>query len=211
MSPPLQSKAVGTPRTIRGQETRARITAAASELVRERGVARTSLDDVIERAGVSKSQLYLYFADRDALLRAVIAYNTELVLTTTGEDLARGSWRAIRAWFDSMTEFQEASGGCGGCPVGTLVAQLAESDDIAQRALAESFDRWQAPLTAGLEAMKAHGKLKRNADVAVLTTATMASIQGGLILTQARRDPDQLAIALAAAYAHLRQSAARSN
>lgn len=195
---------------MRGQETRARITAAASELVQERGVARTSLDDVIERAGVSKSQLYLYFADRDALLRAVIAYNTELVLAAVGDDLARGSWRAIRAWFDSMTGFQETSGGRGGCPVGTLVAQLAESDDDAQRALAESFERWEAPLTAGLEAMKAKGKLKRNADVAALATATMASIQGGLLLTQARRDPGQLAIALGAAYAHLRQSVAHS-
>jgi AcrR family transcriptional regulator len=179
--------------------------------VRERGAARTSLDDVIERAGVSKSQLYLYFADRDALLRAVIAYNTELVLAAVGDDLARGSWRAIRAWFDSMTVFQETSGGRGGCPVGTLVAQLAESDDDAQRALAESFARWEAPLTAGLEAMKANGKLKRNADVAALATATMASIQGGLLLTQARRDPGQLAIALDAAYAHLRRAAARND
>src|SRR5258708_12777477 len=96
---------MSTPRTIRGQETRGRITAAASELVHDRGVARTSLDDVIERAGVSKSQLYLYFADRDALLRAVIAYNTEFVLSAVDADLARGSWRAIRAWFASMTKF----------------------------------------------------------------------------------------------------------
>jgi TetR/AcrR family transcriptional repressor of nem operon len=201
---------MSAPRTIRGQETRARITAAASELVRERGVTRTSLDDVIERAGVSKSQLYLYFADRDALLRAVIAYNTELVLSAVGNDVARGSWRAIRTWFDSMTDFQRAGGGRRGCPVGTLVAQLAESDEAAQRALAESFDRWQAPLTTGLEAMKARGKLKRHADVGALTTATMASIQGGLLLTQARRDPSQLAIALDAAYAHLRQNATGS-
>ncbi len=200
---------MATPRTIRGRETRARITAAASELVRERGVAQTSLDDVITRAGVSKSQLYLYFADRDALLRGVIAHNTDLVLASVGDDLARGSWRAIRTWFDSMTKSQETARGRGGCPVGTLVAQLAESDEAAQRALAESFERWEAPLTAGLEAMKAQGKLKRNADVDALTTATMASIQGGLLLTQARRDPNQLAIALAAAYAHLRQSATR--
>ena len=32
----------------------------------------------------------------------------------------------------------------------------------------------------------------------------MASIQGGLLLTQARRDPGQLAIPLDAAYAYLR-------
>ena len=54
--------------TAKGRATRARILAAASELISDRGVAETSLDDVIERAGVSKSQLYHYFEDRAALL-----------------------------------------------------------------------------------------------------------------------------------------------
>ena len=45
------------PKTARGRATRERIVAAASELISERGVAETSLDDVIGRAGASKSQL----------------------------------------------------------------------------------------------------------------------------------------------------------
>jgi TetR/AcrR family transcriptional repressor of nem operon len=44
-----------TPRTARGRATRSRIVAAAAALIRERGVAETSLDDVIEQAGVSTS------------------------------------------------------------------------------------------------------------------------------------------------------------
>jgi len=36
----------------------------------------------------------------------------------------------------------------------------------------------------------------------------MAAVQGGLVLTQARRDPAQLARALDAAYAHLRTQGA---
>ena len=43
-----------------------------------------------------------------------------------------------------------------------------------------------------------------------LATATLASIQGGLILTQTRRDPGRLAVALEAAYAHLRAHASRN-
>lgn len=35
-----------------------------------------SLDDVIAAAGVSKGQLYHYFADKDDLVRAVIAHQT---------------------------------------------------------------------------------------------------------------------------------------
>ena len=55
--------------------------------------------------------------------------------------------------------------------------------------------------------MRAEGKLRRSADPARLATATMASLQGGLLLTQTRRDPEQLRLALDAAYAHLRSFA----
>jgi hypothetical protein len=40
-----------------------------------------------------------------------------------------------------------------------------------------------------------------------LATATLAAVQGGLLLTQTTRDPGRLAIALDAAYAYLRAHA----
>ena len=56
--------------------------------------------------------------------------------------------------------------------------------------------------------MQDEGKLRRGANPARLTTATLAAIQGGLVLTQTRRAPQQLRIALDAAYAYLRSFAA---
>jgi len=198
-----------TPRTARGRATRERIVTAAAALIRERCVAQTSLDDVIERAGVSKSQLYLYFDDRAALLREVVAHNTELVLAAQEPHLGSlESWKAIRTWLDALVQLQVAAGARGGCPVGSLVGQLAEVDERTRSVLAESFARWEEPLRRGLRAMQERGKLNRRADTARLATATLAAIQGGLVLTQSRRDPDQLAVAVDAAYAHLRAHAA---
>ena len=193
------------PKTERGRATRERIVAAASELIGANGVAETSLDDVIERAGASKSQLYHYFEDREALLRAVVAHNTDEVL---GDLVPLDGWQAIRSWFDSLVELQVERRACGGCPIGSLVSQLAEADEEARRTLAGSFARWEAHLRDGLTSMQARGKLARSADPDELATATLAAIQGGLLLTQATRDPGQLAIALDAAYAHLRAQAA---
>src|SRR6202007_1890478 len=121
--------------------------------------------------------------------------------------MALDSWRAIRAWLDTLVEMQVAVQARGGCAVGSPVGQLAESDEAARMQLADSFARWQTPLRDGLHAMQTRGKLARSADPDKLATATMASIQGGLLLTQARRDPGQLAIALDAAYAYLRAHA----
>ncbi|HEX6679831.1 MAG TPA: TetR/AcrR family transcriptional regulator [Gaiellaceae bacterium] len=196
------------PRTARGRATRERIVTAAAALIRRQGIAATSLDDVIEGAGVSKSQLYLYFGDRAALLREVVTYNAELVLTTQEPHLgALDSWKAIRAWLDALVELQKAGGARGGCAIGSLVGQLAETDEQARHLLATSFARWEEPLRNGLISMQERGKLHASASPDRLATATLAAIQGGLVLTQSRRDPDQLAIAVDAAYEHLRSHA----
>lgn len=198
-----------TPRTARGRATRSRIVAAAAALIRERGVAETSLDDVIERAGVSKSQLYLYFDGRAALLREVVTHNAELILEAQEPHLGSlESWKAIRAWLDSLVELQVRAGARGGCPVGSLVGQLAEADEQTRDVLADAFARWEEPLRRGLRSMQNRGKLDRRAQPDRLATATLAAIQGGLVLTQSRRDPGQLAVAVEAAYAHLRTHAA---
>jgi TetR/AcrR family transcriptional repressor of nem operon len=200
---------MAVPRTANGRATRDRIVGAAAALVRERGVAATSIDDVIERAGASKSQLYLYFDDRAALLREVVAHNTELVLAAQEPHLASlDSWKAIRAWLDSLVELQVGGRARGGCPIGSLVGQLAEADAQARQLTADGFARWEEPLRRGLASMRERGKLARSADPDRLATATLAAIQGGLVLTQSRRDPGQLAIAVDAAYAHLRSYAA---
>jgi TetR/AcrR family transcriptional regulator, transcriptional repressor for nem operon len=195
---------IESPKTARGRAARDRIIQAASEVIGERGVAETSLDDVIDRAGASKSQLYHYFEDRAALLRAVVVHNTEAVLGDLGPV---DTWTAIRRWFDALVELQIERHARAGCPIGSLVPQLAEADERARLMLAASFTRWEAHLRHGLVSMQAQGKLDRRADPAELATAAMAAIQGGLLLTQTRRDPGQLAIALDAAYAQLRAHA----
>ena len=197
------------PATDKGRATRERILQAAAELVAEKGVAGMSLDDVRARTAASRSQLYHYFDDRDDLVRAVIDVTTDAVLDVQGELLDRlDSWAGIDRWFDALVALQEERQARGGCPIGSLAGQLAEHDPQARTAIAAGLERWETNLRDGLTRMKTRGKLRKDADPAELATATMASLQGGLLLTQVRRDPGQLRIALDAARANLRLAAA---
>lgn len=196
------------PRTSKGRATRDRVLDAAAALVFERGVAVTTLDDVRTAAKVSKGQLYHYFDDKEDLVHGVIDRTIQQVLDAQPALSDLSSWTAIARWFDDLVALQVARHAVGGCPIGGLAGQLAETDDLARHALAAGFDRWEQPLRDGLEKMRSQGKLRRGADPAQLATATLATIQGGLVLTQTRRDPQQLRIALDAAYAYLRSFAA---
>jgi TetR/AcrR family transcriptional repressor of nem operon len=188
------------PVTARGRSTRARIIGAAAEVVAERGAAAMSLDEVGVRAHASRSQLYHYFEDRDDLVRAVIDATTDAVIGAQDELLSDlDSWDGIDRWFAALNSMQRQGEARGGCPIGSLVGQLAEHDPLARAALANGFDRWEGHLRDGLGRMQSDGSLSENADPSRLATATMALLQGGLLLAQVRRDPEQLHIALSAA------------
>src|SRR5258708_29349780 len=66
--------------TRKGVQTRHRIVAAAADLILQQGVAGTTLDEVRAEAGVSSSQIYHYFADKEALVRAVVDYRAQTVV-----------------------------------------------------------------------------------------------------------------------------------
>jgi AcrR family transcriptional regulator len=174
--------------------------AAATTLIAERGVAGTSLDDVCGRAHASKSQLYLYFADRDALLRAVAAATCDEVMELQADALAAcDSLAGIERYMDALVSLQEQRDAHGGCPIGSLASQLGEHDEGALSALADGFRRWEADIRGGLEAMAARAELRADADPGLLATQTLAALEGGLLLTQVRRDPQQLRVAADAA------------
>jgi AcrR family transcriptional regulator len=192
------------PTTEKGRSTRRRILQAASRLIAERGVDRVSLEDVEREAGVGRSQLYHYFDGRDDLLRAVIDTTTDAVLGAQDGLLDElDSLAAIDRWFDGLVALQQQRGAAGGCPIGSLAGQLAERDEQTRAALATGFARWQQPLIAGLTRMQDRGELRPDASVDTLADITMAAIQGGLLLTQVRRDPQQLRRALNGARAVL--------
>lgn len=189
--------ATAVPSTPKGRATRERILRAAAELVAERGVGAVSLDDVGRRAPASRSQLYHYFENKDALVRAVVDATSEAVLGAQKGLLEHlDSWAGIDRWFDALVELQRERQARGGCPIGSLAGQLAERDPQARRAIAAGLGRWEAHLRDRLTRMQEDGKLAPDADPATLATATMAALQGGLLLTQVRRDPEQLRIAL---------------
>jgi AcrR family transcriptional regulator len=77
------------PRWERRKESRpAELLDAALELFVERGYAATRLDDIASRAGVSKGTLYLYFANKEDLFKALVRENIVTLLDRFRAEIA---------------------------------------------------------------------------------------------------------------------------
>jgi len=62
----------GQPRTRRSERTRGRILVAAGECFAARGFAKTTVEELAERAGVSKALVYHHFKTKERILDAVL-------------------------------------------------------------------------------------------------------------------------------------------
>jgi AcrR family transcriptional regulator len=181
--------------TAKGERTRARIVAAAARQMHEGGVAETTIEDVKAAAGVSSSQLYHYFADKDELVQAVIGYQTDQIVGTT-ERAGLGTPAGLRAWRDLVLAQAARTSGQGGCPLGSLGGQLAETDTTARDQIAGGFGRWADALRDGLRELAAAGQLRPGLDPDDVAVTLLATLQGGLLLAQVQRDTRSLEAAL---------------
>jgi len=128
--------------TTKGRATRERIVAAASELMLQRGVARTTIEDIQEAAAISTSQMYHYFADKNDLVAAVIDFQTDHVLGVQHLGLDRiDSIKDLYRWRDIMVDLVRNLGCVGGCPIGSMANELSETDPIARARLARQVSR----------------------------------------------------------------------
>ncbi len=189
--------------TERGAATRARIVEAAADLIYVHGVADTSLDAILAVSETSKSQLYHYFLDKDDLVLAVIRRQTEQVLAAQEPYLHKlDSLEGLRRWRDTLVNLQRQSDCVGGCPLGSLVGELADSP-THRALLAASFERWESYLLAGFTAMSDRAELRIDTNPADLATTVMTALEGGLLLTQVRRSTRPLELALDMALDHV--------
>jgi len=195
----------GEPRTGRGRASRERIVERAAELFAARGVAGTSLDEVLAAAGAGKSQLYHYFHGREELVEAAVGLRCTQVLAGLTQALGTvGSLAELeRALAGFEAGFEQM--GLPGCPIGSLAAEVAERNEGARLKTAAAFDAWEQLFADALARMRDRGKLRADASPAVLATALLASIEGGMVLSQARKDPAALHIAVDAGLAQLRR------
>jgi AcrR family transcriptional regulator len=93
-------------RERQAEETRHLLISVARELFTERGYAATSIEDIIQRAGVARGALYHHFSGKDALFRAV--YDAVLADAVSGVMAAalavQEPWAGVRAGLSAFLD-----------------------------------------------------------------------------------------------------------
>ncbi len=165
---------------------RDRIVHTTRELLRRRGVAGTTMLDVVAEAGASRGSLYHYFPGgrsemvADAVRGAVAEYTEALAALVDLEPSA-----AIPLIVEVWRAEAEASGYTAGCPV-VAAALGGESEPEARELAGRAFADW-TELTA---AWLAHVGVPEDRTTG-LATLMLSAVEGAVVvgLAQHRSEP----------------------
>lgn len=191
--------------TPRGAATRARIVDGAATLIRDRGIAAVSMDDIRAATSTSKSQLFHYFPDgRLELLGAVAQHEADQVLEDQRPEIDDlSSWESWQAWQRVVIERYRRQG--EHCPMTALTSELGKSSPEARAIVRTLLEHWQRLLADGVRALQAAGEAAPELDADDAAAIILTAIQGGVLMLMNTGGIAHLEHALDAATARLRQ------
>ena len=161
------------------------IVAAALEVFVERGFAATKLEDVARRAGVTKGTIYLYFANKEALFKAVVR-ETIVPVIAEGEVLARSFTGTARELFERLVrDYWRLVGetALAGIPK-LMMAEAGNFPALARFYYEEVARRGQRLVSSVLERGIKAGEFRR-VDLPVASKLAMAPLMHAVVARRA--------------------------
>lgn len=172
-------------------DARTRLLEAARDVIRARGFAATTVDDLCKAAGVSKGAFLHHFENKEALGVAAAAYWTE----TTTAFFAAAPYHQnadpldrVLGYIDFRKTIIEGGLAEFTCLVGTMAQEVYQAYPAIREACAASIFGHAAKLEPDIaEAMEARG-IVADWTAASLAAHTQAVLQGAFILAKATGD-----------------------
>ncbi len=174
-------------RSKRGN-TRTNMLISAAEVMRERGAAGVTIDEVLTRSGAPRGSVYYHFPDgRNQILAEALRYAGDTITADIDAAAERGAKVLVRQFVRFWERVLAESDFNAGCPV--VAAAIGCADDEVRLAAEASriFAHWRAALT---RAFVADGFHEPDADS--LAMMSIAALEGAVVLSRSTRSTDPL-------------------
>ncbi|HEY9045367.1 MAG TPA: TetR/AcrR family transcriptional regulator [Ohtaekwangia sp.] len=169
--------------TSKAEKTKQYIIERAAPIFNEKGIAGTSVDDVLKAASVAKGCLYNHFEDKAALSSDVADYLLEKISSSVGAviskaDTAHGK---ILAYLEfSKNPFETPVN--GGCPIFNLAVESDDNNPKIREKVKVAFEASHKLFSSILKMGIKSGEYKESLNADEFAIKLYSSIEGTIVI-----------------------------
>jgi TetR/AcrR family transcriptional regulator, lmrAB and yxaGH operons repressor len=168
--------------------TRRRMLSSTVEVLRERGAAGVTIDEVLARSKAPRGSVYHHFpGGRSQILIEALQYAGDSMTSAIDNAASEGPMVLLHQFVDLWEEVLQESDFAAGCPVVAALISTADEDPRLSAYAAQIFTRWRAALMRSFEADGFDA-----GDAAALAITTIAAIEGAVVLCRSLRSAEPL-------------------
>lgn len=183
-----------------GASTRTALMDAAEELILKSGFAATSVDRIIERAGVTKGAFFHHFESKAALGRALVERYASLDLEqleahmVRAERLSRDPLQQLLLFVGLLQETWTAQPEpFPGCLFASFLSEAGLFDADTLQIIQHAMLAWRRRVAGKLQAIMATRRPRLAVDADSLADMLTVTFEGAFVVSKTMRDPTTVA------------------
>ena len=183
----------------KGQETKNRIMDIAETAVLAKGFGATSIEEIIEEAGITKSGFFYHFADKNALAKALLERYIDLEDSLFDElfDRARqlhdDPLHAFLIGLKLLSEIMaDLPKGHPGCLIATYCYNERLFDGEIQDLSRTAMLSWRRRFRKVFDEIAGRYDMREDVDLDHLADMVSNTCEGGIVMSKTLHDPDVL-------------------
>ncbi|HEY0595407.1 TetR/AcrR family transcriptional regulator [Sphingopyxis sp.] len=183
----------------KGKRTRERLMDAANDAILTKGFAGTSIDELVEATGITKSGFFYHFRDKGDLARQLLVRFLEEddavmdELTARANALSEDPMQRFLFFLDLYADMTDAVDEVHpGCLVAAVIYQEQAFDRDVRQMLFETAMRWRERFRLWFQAIDTQYAPVTPIDLDTIADSFSAVVEGSIVLTRALDDPKLL-------------------
>jgi TetR/AcrR family transcriptional regulator, lmrAB and yxaGH operons repressor len=179
------AKAESTP--TKRCDTRKKMLVSAAQVMRERGAAGVTIDEVLARSGAPRGSVYYHFPDgRNQILTEALRYSGDSITTMIDDAAGWGARALLREFVEFWERLLTEGDFTAGCPV-VAAAIGSDADPKLSAEAGAILGRWCTALTRAF----ANDGFD-DTDATSLAVMSIAALEGAVVLSRSTRSTDPL-------------------
>ena len=169
----------------KAEQTRQFIIEKAAPIFNKKGIAGTTVDDVLDATGMAKGGIYGRFENRDEIARASVEYLLEQLGKRMADIMSREKTaiRKLTAYMneqlDPLNSYLE-----GGCPILNFSVEADDTDPVLKKRLSKAIEAGQERIAAVVKQGVADGELSADINAEDFALKMFASIEGAMMISR---------------------------